>query len=122
MRSTLLQANPFYRSRLGRNAAFSELPFTSKLEIVEDQFENFPFGTNLTYPVESYTRMHQTSGTAGRPLLWLDTPESWDWFLRCWEEVYRSTGVRIGDSVYVAFSFGPFIGFWGAFEAAQRMK
>ena len=26
-----------------------------------------------------------------------------------------------GDRVYVAFSFGPFIGFWVAFEAAQHM-
>ena len=122
MQSTLLQANPFYRSRLARNPAFSDLPFTSKDEIIQDQSNHPPFGTNLTYPVESYTRMHQTSGTAGRPMLWLDTPESWDWFLRCWEEVYRSAGVRTGDTVYVAFSFGPFIGFWGAFEAAQRMK
>src|SRR4030095_9216347 len=104
MRSTLLQANPFYRSRLARNPAFSDLPFTSKDEIIQDQSNHPPFGTNLTYPVETYVRMHQTSGTAGRPMLWLDTPESWDWFLRCWEEVYRSAGVRTGDTVYVAFS------------------
>jgi phenylacetate-CoA ligase len=122
MRSTLLRSNHFYRPRLARQLPFPELPFTSKSEIVEDQSKNGPFGTNLTYPVESYTRMHQTSGTAGKPLLWLDTPESWDWFLRCWEEVYRGAGIRAGDCVYIAFSFGPFIGFWGAFEAAQRMK
>jgi phenylacetate-CoA ligase len=122
MRSTLLRSNHFYRSRLAQQLPFSELPFTSKAELVEDQANHAPFGTNLTHPVPSYTRMHQTSGTAGKPLLWLDTPESWDWFLRCWEEVYRGAGVRAGDCVYVAFSFGPFIGFWGAFEAAQRMK
>ena len=122
MRATLLRSNHFYRPRLERQLPFSELPFTSKAELVEDQAMNAPFGTNLTYPVSSYTRMHQTSGTAGKPLLWLDTPESWDWFLRCWEEVYRGAGVRTGDCVFVAFSFGPFIGFWGAFEAAQRMK
>jgi phenylacetate-CoA ligase len=54
-------------------------------------------------------------------MLWLDTLESWDWWLRCWTEVYAGAGVRLGDRVYVAFSFGPFIGFWAAFEAAQRM-
>src|SRR4029434_1380758 len=122
MRSTLLRSNYFYRPRLERQLPLSELPFTSKAELVEDQATNDPFGTNLTYPVSSYTRMHQTSGTAGKPLLWLDTPESWDWFLRCWEGVYRGAGVRTGDCLFVAFSFGPFIGFWGAFEAAQRMK
>jgi phenylacetate-CoA ligase len=35
--------------------------------------------------------------------------------------VFKGAGVRAGDRVYVAFSFGPFIGFWAAFEASQRM-
>lgn len=65
--------------------------------------------------------MHQTSGTTGKPLLWLDTPESWNWWLDCWGQVYRGAGIKPGDRVYVAFSFGPFIGFWAAFEGAQRM-
>src|SRR6185295_2679320 len=47
--------------------------------------------------------------------------DSWDWWLRCWEEVFKGAGVRPGDRMYVAFSFGPFIGFWAAFEASQRM-
>src|SRR6266849_4358485 len=37
------------------------------------------------------------------------------------EVVFKGAGVRVDDRVYVAFSFGPFIGFWAAFEAAQRM-
>jgi phenylacetate-CoA ligase len=38
-----------------------------------------------------------------------------------WLEVLRSAGVTQEDKVFCAFSFGPFIGFWLAFEAAQRM-
>jgi phenylacetate-CoA ligase len=38
-----------------------------------------------------------------------------------WKEVYQAAGVGVGDRVYFAFSFGPFIGFWMAFEAAQRL-
>jgi phenylacetate-CoA ligase len=96
-------------------------PFTTKSELVEDQREHPPFGTNLTYPLDRYTRFHQTSGTTGTPLRWLDTPESWDAMLDNWTEVYRAAGAGAGDRVYFAFSFGPFIGFWMAFEAAARM-
>ena len=121
IRRTLVERNAFYGERLRNGAPLEDLPFTTKEEIVEDQIRQPPFGTNLTYPIEQYTRIHQTSGTTGKPLFWLDTRESWEWWLRCWEEVYRGAGVRRGDRVYVAFSFGPFIGFWAAFEAAQRL-
>src|SRR6267154_6066330 len=99
----------------------SRFPFTTKTELVEDQRANPPFGTNLTDPIECYTRYHQTSGTSGTPLRWLDTPESWDWMLESWTEILRVAGVKVGDRVYFAFSFGPFIGFWLGFEAAARL-
>jgi phenylacetate-CoA ligase len=121
MRAILVERNRFYADRLKHADRFQDIPFTTKQQLVEDQAKHPPFGTNLTFPVENYTRIHQTSGTAGRPILWLDTPESWDWWLRCWTEVFKGAGVRQGDRVYVAFSFGPFIGFWTAFEAAQRI-
>jgi phenylacetate-CoA ligase len=121
MRAMLVDQNRFYRDRLRSAKSFAEIPFTTKAELVDDQAQTPPFGTNLTYPVDTYTRIHQTSGTIGKPLVWLDTRESWDWWLRCWAEVYSGAGVRPGDRVYVAFSFGPFIGFWAAFEAAQRI-
>ena len=121
MCTVLADRNQFYAERLKRRQHFEDIPFTTKQEVVDDQANNPPFGTNLTFPIENYTRIHQTSGTAGKPILWLDTPDSWDWWLRCWAEVFKGAGVRQGDRVYVAFSFGPFIGFWAAFEASQRM-
>ena len=121
MRLVLAEHNRFYADRLKSGTPWEEIPFTTKQQIVDDQALHPPFGTNLTFSIENYVRIHQTSGTAGKPILWLDTQESWDWWLRCWSEVYKGAGVRRGDRVYVAFSFGPFIGFWAAFEAAQRM-
>ena len=121
MRQILAERNRFYADSLKQADRFEDIPFTTKQQLVDDQANNPPFGTNLTFPIENYTRIHQTSGTAGKPLLWLDTAESWDWWLRCWGEVFMGAGVRRGDRVYVAFSFGPFIGFWAAFEAAQRI-
>lgn len=125
--------NPFYREKFrGLRAArppgwvpshrdLGALPFTTKEELVADQARHRPFGSNRTVPLERFTRLHRTSGTTGRPLFWLDTPESWDWWLACWEEIYRAAGVGASDTVFVPFSFGPFIGFWTAFEAAARV-
>ena len=97
------------------------VPFTTKLEIATDQLANPPYGTNLTFPIERYTRFHQTSGTSGIPIPWLDTPESWDAMAESWVEVYRAAGVTKADRIFFAFSFGPFIGFWLAFESAERL-
>ena len=96
-------------------------PFTTKQELVADQRQNPPFGTNLTLPLQSYTRFHQTSGTSGSPLRWLDDSESWNNMVDCWVEVFRAAGVTATDRVFFAFSFGPFIGFWLAFESATRL-
>ena len=35
--------------------------------------------------------------------------------------MYRIVGVRPGDRLFFPFSFGPFLGFWTAFEAATRL-
>ena len=51
-----------------------KLPTTTKTCLVDDQSAHPPYGTNLTDPLSDYSRMHQTSGTTGAPLRWLDTP------------------------------------------------
>jgi len=122
----LLKSNRFYRARLHRVSTwddFEQLPLTTKAELMADQQANPPFGTNLTLPIEHYSRLHQTSGTSGTtPLRWLDTAESWDWWTRIWaEHIYRSAGTQPNDRVFFAFSFGPFIGFWSAFSGAERL-
>ncbi|MGD9856497.1 MAG: phenylacetate--CoA ligase family protein [Planctomycetaceae bacterium] len=96
------------------------LPYCTKQELVDDQNVHPPYGTNLTYPLALYRRLHQTSGTTGRPMRWLDTQESWDWFARCWAQIYRLVGIRPEDVFAYPFSFGPFIGFWAAFDGAFR--
>lgn len=101
-------------------ADLCRLPFTTKAELIADQQANPPYGSNLTYPIESYVRMHQTSGTSGQPLRWLDDAQSWDWLLGCWNAIFDIVGVRRKDRLFFPFSFGPFLGFWTAFESATR--
>jgi phenylacetate-CoA ligase len=97
------------------------LPFTTKRELVADQAAYPLFGSNMTYPLSEYVRLHQTSGTTGHPLKILDTQESWDWWAECWTSIYRAAGVSKHDVIYLAFGFGPFIGFWSAYEGAKRL-
>jgi phenylacetate-CoA ligase len=128
----VLPANPFHARKLAAAGLTAEavrdladlrrLPFTTKAELVADQAEHPPYGTVLTYPPERYSRLHQTSGTtSGRPLRWLDTPESWRWLLGCWEIMYRIVGLRPDDRLFFAFSFGPFLFGWTACDAAALL-
>jgi phenylacetate-CoA ligase len=122
---TAVRDNPFYAAKLrGAKAGIelSSLPFTLKQELIDDQLAHPPYGSNLTYSLDRYTRFSQTSATTtGNPMRWLDTPESWDWMVDKWTRVYRAAGVGAGDRIFFAFSFGPFLGFWVAFESATRM-
>ena len=98
------------------------LPLTSKSELVQAQSDALPFGINTTFKESAYSRFHQTSGTTGTPLRVLDTPESWDWWGRCWGHVLAGAGLTENDRMFVPFSFGPFIGFWAAVEGAQKIN
>ena len=99
----------------------SALPFTTKSQLVEDQAAYPPFGRLMTYPIDRYRYFHQTSGTTGRPLICLDTAESWGWLERCWGYVYRAAGVGAGDVVFCAFSFGPYLSHWSAISGAWHV-
>ena len=121
--TAVLPGNAFYARKFATADTddFANLPFTTKAELAADQATHPPYGTNLTFPVERYSRLHQTSGTStGRPLRWLDTAESWEWMLGCWREYFRLMGLKPGDRLFFPFSFGPFLGFWSAFDAAAR--
>ena len=98
------------------------LPLTSKSELVQAQSDALPFGSNTTFKESAYSRFHQTSGTTGTPLRVLDTPESWDWWGRCWGHVLAGAGLTENDRMFVPFSFGPFIGFWAAVEGSQKIN
>ncbi len=124
------QKNPFWTKRFQQQNIsvekiscwedFRQIEPVTKQELVEDQNEHPPYGTNLTYPLIHYSRLHQTSGTTGRPMRWLDTPASWRWIKNCWAQIFRIVGLTPQDRLCFPFSFGPFIGFWAGFEGALQ--
>lgn len=132
MLQEILKTNTFYKRKLTEAGIthpndvqsiedYQQIPFTTKDELSEDQVSHPPYGTNLTFPLEQYTCLHQTSGTTGSPLRWLDTRESWDWWGKCWRDIYSAASVTSSDRIMMAFSFGPFIGFWSAYHGAQQL-
>jgi phenylacetate-CoA ligase len=115
------ERNPFQRARLGGATAFEDVPPLTKRELVDDQAEHPPFGTNLTYPLEQYTHLHQTSGTTGPPLRVLDTADDWAWWRGLFADTLRVAGVAPGDRVALTFSFGPHVHFWAAKDGLQEL-
>jgi phenylacetate-CoA ligase len=119
----ILPHNRFYAAKLARVAdnlpslaTLADWPFTFKEELVEAAAAAGGPG-NLTWARDRYVRFHQTSGTHGRPLPVFDTAEDWAWWMACWEAILDRGGVRPGDRVLVASSFGPYAGFWSCFDA-----
>lgn len=115
-----IEADSF--SGLNSLSELTTLPLTGKADLVADQAEHPPYGSNLTYELSEYSRLHQTSGTTtGQPMRWLDTPSSWQWFMDAWSQQFRIAGLTREDRLAFPFSFGPFIGFWAGFEGANRL-
>ena len=52
-----------------------------------------------------------------RALPVLDTASDWQWWIDCWQFVLDAAELGAEDRAVLAFSFGPFIGFWSAHDA-----
>ncbi len=127
-----MEKSPFHR-RLYEGAGVSaddiktlddigKLPFMDRAAWMKVQAEEPPFGDLLTAPREQAIRYHLTSGTSGRqPLRVLDSPKDWQWISECWAYGFWGFGVRPNDTVFFAFSYGSFIGFWGAHYCCEKI-
>ena len=124
--SEVLPHNRFYQQKLGTEKLqlnsleqLADLPTTTKAELVASQVLH-GLSQHHTYAADAYKRVHRTSGTHGSPLLILDTAADWQWWADAWLHVLCAAEVTEHDRVFMAFSFGPFIGFWSAYEACVQ--
>jgi phenylacetate-CoA ligase len=134
LRAQLVHAascSPFYKRKLKAAgvkpaavrtlADLRTLPFTTKDELKENQAARPPWGDVLAVPLADVLRIHMTSATTGRPLAFLDTPDDWYGFYHSYARALHAFGVRRSDMVMAAFSYGPWIGYWSGFYAAQDL-
>src|SRR5436189_6079562 len=98
------------------------IPLMTRDEWMQAQLEKPPFGPLLAAPEEVAIRYHLTSGTTGRiPLQVLDGMKDWEWIAEMWCYGFWGFGVRPADIVFFAFSYGTFVGFWGAHYASEKI-
>ncbi len=112
---------PFHAERLGDKpvrslAEFAELPFTTK----EDFRSTYPFGL-FAVPLEEVVRLHQSSGTTGKPVIVGYTAGDLD----CWGDamarILGSAGVASTDVFQNVFPYGVFTGGHGYQLGAERL-
>ena len=123
--------SPFYRrklrglrpdpAKLRTLDDLRRLPFTTKDELKDNQAAHPPWGDVLAVPFAEVLRVHLTSATTGRPLAFLDTAADWYGFYHSYARSLHAFGVRKADMVMAAFSYGPWIGYWSGFHAAQDL-
>ncbi len=113
------EQQPLYQERLAQ----IELPLTNLAQITsipiltkDDLLPGLP-ATICGLPRHDYVRAHQTSGSTGSPILMLDTAADWRWWIETWQYVLDVAEVSSNDTAFMAFSYGPFIGFWSAHDA-----
>ncbi len=116
------RGQPFYKDRLAKVRLplasldeMSAIPLVNKCDLIADG-RGQP-GRIFSLPPDQYVRLHQTSGTRGWPLPVMDTAADWRWWMECWGYVLDEAEVTERDVAMMAFSFGPFIGFWTANDA-----
>ncbi len=123
---------PYHAERLSRAGVSAQdvqslddlrrLPFMTRDEWMDAQLEQPPYGPILAAPKEAAIRYHMTSGTTGRtPIRVLDGMKDWEWIAEMWCYGFWGFGVRPHDTVFFAFSYGTFVGFWGAHYACEKI-
>ncbi len=116
---TLADVHPGQLSSL---ADLGSLPMLTREQWMDSQFAHPPYGELPTIGGEGAIRVHTTSGTTGKgPLRALDSRKDWAWIAEMWAYGIWGCGVRPGDTAYIAFGYGSFIGFWGLHYAMEKI-
>ncbi|MCZ6624656.1 MAG: AMP-binding protein [Deltaproteobacteria bacterium] len=99
------------------------LPVVRKEDFEASQVKSPLFGDLATFPVDSgqYMKFWSTSGTTGRPRLWLVTREDHENDLYVAIRSLYAYGIRPGWRGYFGFAYPPFEGLWKIHYAAEAM-
>jgi phenylacetate-CoA ligase len=118
----LWERGQFHPDQLTSLDDIRRIPFMTREDWLDAQAQKPPFGDLTAVDHDLAIRFHITSGTSGRvPLRVLDGCKDWEWAAEMWAYGFWGFGVRPSDRVFFAFSYGTFIGFWGAHYGCEKL-
>lgn len=98
-----------------------KVPIVDKQDFLSLQQERPPYGDTLTLPFEMIAHHAETSGSTGTPLAVPFTAYDTERVGESWTYGFWEHGIRPADSLYFAFNWGNFAGFWSCYFGARRM-
>ncbi len=124
--------SPFYRRRFDEIGLKPEhitslddykrlVPLTDKSDFIHIQQEKPPYGDTLALPLEMISHHVETSGSTGLPLAVPYSAYDTERVGESWTYGFWGHGIRPADSLYFAFNWGNFAGFWSCYFGARRM-
>jgi phenylacetate-CoA ligase len=124
--------SPFYRQKfdkIGLKPADIQslddfkrkVPLTDKSEFIHLQQQRPPYGDTLALPQDFIAHHCETSGTTGVPLAIPYSMYDSVRYGESWVYGFWALGIRPTDTLYFAFGWGNFAGFWSAYWGARRL-
>lgn len=114
----VIENSPFYQKKLCEFisdsgsilSSFYDFPFTTKREILADQKENGPYGSNLCVDIEQLKRIHKTSGTTDRPVILAYTDQDIAHTIKAGARCFTSSGLSSSDVVVHCLNYNMWAG------------
>jgi phenylacetate-CoA ligase len=98
-----------------------KVPVTDKSEFIQLQQQRPPYGDTIALPMEFVAHHCETSGTTGIPLAIPYSMYDSVRYGESWVYGFWGLGIRPTDTMYFAFGWGNFAGFWSAYWGARRL-
>lgn len=125
------ERSPFYRRRwqaagvspdtLKSLSDLARFPVIQKCELRAAQESSPPFGDLLCVRPDEITRIHGTSGTTGRPVVFGISRDDWERIGVAHARVMWAAGLRPDDRIIICSFFSLYVGSWGALVGGERL-
>jgi phenylacetate-CoA ligase len=123
--------SPFYREKwdaagvhpdhLRRIEDLERFPVVTKAELRREQAAHPPFGRYLCIDRSEVARIHGTSGTTGKPTIFLVGRDDWRRIANAHARIMWGMGLRPDDTIFIASFFSLYVGSWGALAGGERL-
>ncbi len=99
----------------------SRFPVIQKQELRAVQETNPPFGDLLCVNPAELVRIHGTSGTTGRPVVFGIDRDDWSRIGNAHARILWGAGLRPRDRIMICSFFSLYVGSWGARAGGERL-